>query len=57
VVIKLVKMRGNMADTVGVCHYFLRAGQIEYLDDCTHTLRGYKISLPALPELYRDKNV
>ena len=38
-----------------VCHYFLKAGVIEYLNDCTHALKGCKISLPALPEDFRDK--
>ena len=32
-----------------VCHYFLRAGVIEYLGDCTHALRGQKVMLPDWP--------
>lgn len=31
------------------CHYFLRAGTIQFLADCTHELRGKTVSLPALP--------
>lgn len=38
-----------------ICHYFLRAGVIEYLSDCTHGFRGVKMSLPPLPEFLRDK--
>lgn len=32
-----------------VCHYFLRAGIITYLMDCTHEMRGMKVSLPDHP--------
>jgi hypothetical protein len=28
------------------CHSFVRDGQIEYLDDCHHTLRGQTVELP-----------
>lgn len=34
---------------VDVCHYFLRAGVIEYLGDCTHALSGKSVPLPDLP--------
>lgn len=37
-----------------VCHYFLRAGIIEYLGDCTHAMKGQKVPLPQLPEYLRD---
>lgn len=30
-----------------VCHYFLRNGQIQYLGDCTHAMRGQTVPLPA----------
>ena len=36
------------------CHYFLRAGVIEFLGDCTHDMRGQKVALPPLPERLRD---
>lgn len=32
------------------CHYFLRAGQIQYLGDCTHELRGQTVALPPIPD-------
>lgn len=38
-----------------VCHYFLRAGRIEFLGDCTHTLKGQTVQLPELPERHRDR--
>lgn len=31
------------------CHYFLKAGKIQYLADCTHELAGTTIDLPVLP--------
>ena len=31
------------------CHYFLTAGRIQFLDDCTHALRGQTVDLPDLP--------
>lgn len=38
----------------GQCHYFIRAGHIEYCGDCTHALAGKVVELPDLPERYRD---
>lgn len=36
------------------CHYYLRAGMLDYLNDCTHALKGQKIELPELPPHLRD---
>ena len=33
-----------------ICHYFLRAGELEFLNDCTHKLKGKKVPLPKIPE-------
>lgn len=33
-----------------VCHYFLKDGQLQYLADSTHKLRGQTIALPELPK-------
>lgn len=30
-----------------VCHSFLRNGLLEFLSDCTHTLAGQTVELPA----------
>lgn len=29
------------------CHSFVRAGQIQYLDDCFHALAGQTVDLPS----------
>lgn len=33
----------------GVCHYFIRGGQIEFCGDSTHALSGKTVNLPDLP--------
>jgi hypothetical protein len=38
-------------DTTGkthVCHSFVKDGTIQFLDDCTHELRGKTVALPEL---------
>lgn len=40
-----------------VCHYFLKGGQIQYLPDCTHALKGKTVPLPELPERYRMRGL
>jgi len=30
------------------CHAFILSGQIQFLDDCTHSLRGSTVPLPQL---------
>ena len=32
------------------CHYFIRAGQIEFCGDSTHELAGQTVPLPDLPD-------
>lgn len=32
-----------------VCHYFLRGGQIQFLGDCTHDMRGQTVEMPDMP--------
>lgn len=34
---------------IEVCHYFLHAGRIQYLTDCTHDKAGTTIELPDVP--------
>jgi hypothetical protein len=34
--------------TSRMCHSFVRDGQIQFLDDCTHQLRGKTVPLPEL---------
>lgn len=31
------------------CHLFLKAGVIEYCDDCPHEMRGQKVALSPIP--------
>lgn len=38
------------AGQIDVCHYFVKAGRIEYLSDCTHELAGQTVDLPDLPQ-------
>lgn len=38
----------------GICHYFIRAGQIEFCGDSTHALTGKTVPLPALPAHVHD---
>lgn len=37
-----------------VCHYFVKAGEIQFLGDCTHALAGQTVPLPPLPEHLQD---
>jgi hypothetical protein len=41
-------------DESGRCHYFLTAGQLQFLGDCTHALAGQTVPLPVLPPGYTD---
>lgn len=44
---------GPFSDTgapLGVCHSFLKAGVFEFLDDCTHSLKGQHVPMPDLPD-------
>ncbi len=36
------------------CHSFVTDGKIQFLDDCTHTLKGQTVPLPELPRYMRD---
>lgn len=49
----LVEYNGLDAGTDGapprVCHSFVKAGQIQYLSDCTHALAGQTIDMCEWP--------
>ena len=32
------------------CHTFIRGGQIQYLDDCTHHLKGKTVDMVPVPD-------
>lgn len=44
---------GNAIDAC--CHYFLRAGRLEFCTDSTHKLAGQTVPLPDLPVFLRDE--
>jgi hypothetical protein len=49
-----ILVRANFAPEDGgpsVCHSFVRAGQIQFLNDCTHSLRGQTVLLPDWPSI------
>lgn len=31
----------------GVCHFYVRAGKLQFLDDCTHDLKGQTVEMVA----------
>lgn len=33
-----------------VCHTFIKQGQIQFLNDCTHAMKGQTVPLPPLPD-------
>lgn len=35
-----------------VCHTFIRQGKIQFLNDCTHALKGKTVPLPPLPDWF-----
>lgn len=37
------------AGEVERCHYFLHAGRIQFLNDCTHAMKGQTVDLPPIP--------
>lgn len=39
---------------VGQCHYFLKAGQLEYCSDSKHALAGQTVPLPDLVTVGED---
>ncbi len=42
--------RANKCEAVkGRCHYFLRAGVIEFCGDCSHKMAGQTVQLPPIP--------
>lgn len=37
------------------CHSFLRAGVLEFLDDCAHSMAGQHVPLPDLPDWFVEE--
>lgn len=42
------RLEDDMGYSCGICHSFIRAGKIEFLNDCTHNLAGQTVELPDL---------
>lgn len=40
---------------IEVCHYFLKAGRIQFLPDSTHKLSGCIVDLPSLPDYLTNR--
>lgn len=41
---------GSQVTRRTLCHYFLAAGDIRFLGDCAHELKGQVVPLPEIPE-------
>ena len=44
---RAARARGR-ASACGICHYFIRAGRIEFCADSTHALAGQAVDLPEI---------
>jgi hypothetical protein len=41
-----VRVQGANADGPTCCHFFIKDGKIQYLNDCTHGLAGRTVEIP-----------
>lgn len=48
------EMRDDHRAPSACCHYFIRAGRIEFCGDSTHSLSGQIVPLPPLPAEHCD---
>lgn len=42
--------------TLHRCHTFIKEGMIQFLDDCTHALKGQTVPLPPLPDWFVEED-
>lgn len=40
-----IRVRWDYVDKEHICHSFVRDGKIQFLDDCTHDLKGQTVQL------------
>ncbi|ROI02884.1 anaerobic dehydrogenase [Kaistella haifensis] len=40
--------RGSLDKRMPQCHSFIKDGQIQFLNDCTHNLAGHTVEIPDL---------
>ena len=45
-----IKVTTRLPDGDRICHSFVTDGRIQFLDDCTHALRGQTVELPEIPD-------
>ena len=38
------------------CHTFIKAGMVQFLNDCTHAFAGKTVPLPPLPSFLTDED-
>jgi len=43
-------------DEKNVCHSFIRNGNIEFLGDCTHELKGQTVAMADIPDIEPKEN-
>lgn len=43
-----ISVKGFHGDQKTLCHSFVTDGKIQFLDDCTHDLKGQTVDLPEL---------
>lgn len=48
-----VSIRPRRGAAITVCHSFITAGKIKFLNDCKHGLVGQTIDLPEYPEEFK----
>lgn len=44
----ILARRSNGTGLYFVCHSFVKEGKIEFLNDCTHSLKGQTVDLPDI---------
>lgn len=49
------KRYGTCEFTCSLCHSFVTDGKIQFLDDCTHALKGQTVDLPDWNDMNRTK--
>lgn len=47
---------GWKGEPLKVCHSYVRNGRIEFLNDCTHGLKGQTVDLPQIKEKELDED-
>lgn len=43
-----LKVEGSNAGVPTICHFFVTDGRIQFLGDCTHSMKGKTVELPDI---------